>query len=508
MIKWIRGIRFRGRVLLLGACLAMVLWSGRFVYSNGELSVYGLSSYILAQGGAGLLYIWMIYGRETSRRMAWVGLLLVLGTGFALRAGSFGVEPVKESDYYRFLWDGAVTAHGLNPYRHTPRDVLDALERANSVGVNERTFSPVPVFGESFPEDGTAVSKKRLRVAERGENVLRRINAPAVRTIYPPVSQACFALAHRMFPFEVTGLRVLYLLFDVLGLVALMFFFRSLDASFLLTSVYWLNPLVIRQVYQGLHMEVLLFPLLLLGLFLVSRRYVTGALCCLVLAAGIKIWPVVLLPLFICYFRDDKRSLLFAAPVVLLLAGVLFWPMGVDPLSPEAGWVAYGRHWRTNAGVFSLLLQGSKGIETIFDVHPVAPAVLARAVTAAILIGVVLWFVKNPPGNVRDLLVRCFWTVFWMFMLLPAQFPWYALWMLPFMVLYPALPALLIVLLVPVYDSQIYFLMVNRRELFEFGLVWLQWVPVLIGVLYHYIRKRTVTDELFLLRESVSDRKL
>ena len=45
----------------------------------------------------------------------------MLACGLAARAILFASEPVLEDDYQRYLWDGAVTAQGLNPMRSRPR---------------------------------------------------------------------------------------------------------------------------------------------------------------------------------------------------------------------------------------------------------------------------------------------------------------------------------------------------------------------------------------------------
>jgi alpha-1,6-mannosyltransferase len=49
---------------------------------------------------------------------------LLLIPGIILRLIIFPADPIQEDDYYRYLWDGAVTAEGYNPYASAPAEVL------------------------------------------------------------------------------------------------------------------------------------------------------------------------------------------------------------------------------------------------------------------------------------------------------------------------------------------------------------------------------------------------
>lgn len=33
-------------------------------------------------------------------------------------------EPIHENDFYRYLWDGKATVHGINPYKYAPSDLF------------------------------------------------------------------------------------------------------------------------------------------------------------------------------------------------------------------------------------------------------------------------------------------------------------------------------------------------------------------------------------------------
>ena len=51
-------------------------------------------------------------------------LFSILLLGGVLRLLQFGTEPILEDDYYRYLWDGAITTSGYSPYTNAPEDFL------------------------------------------------------------------------------------------------------------------------------------------------------------------------------------------------------------------------------------------------------------------------------------------------------------------------------------------------------------------------------------------------
>ena len=53
----------------------------------------------------------------------WLGLIIAVG--LVSRIILIPSQPVLENDYYRYLWDGAVTAHGYNPYVYSPEAAMD-----------------------------------------------------------------------------------------------------------------------------------------------------------------------------------------------------------------------------------------------------------------------------------------------------------------------------------------------------------------------------------------------
>ena len=111
----------------------------------------------------------------------------------AIRAAAWSAPLAPGDDYERYIWDGAVTAAGINPYRHSPQEAREA-----------------------GPDDPALAALGR-----DGRGVLGRINHAHLRTIYPPVAQGLFAAAHLLALFRVAGLRIVLLAMDIAACMAL-----------------------------------------------------------------------------------------------------------------------------------------------------------------------------------------------------------------------------------------------------------------------------------------------
>ena len=73
-----------------------------------------------------------------------------------------------------------------------------------------------------------------------------------------------------------------------------------------------------------------------------------------------------------------------------------------------------------------------------------------------------------------------------LFLLSPAQFPWYAVWLLPLLALCPVPALLLLTPLLALYPLRFYFLAQGELAVFDQGLVWLIWLPVWAALAWQF----------------------
>jgi alpha-1,6-mannosyltransferase len=377
---------------------------------------------------------------------------IMIATGLIARLVLFASDPILEDDYHRYLWDGAVTAQGFNPYTTSPRAVVEA--------------------GDAHPLAGLA--------AESG-HVLRRINHPLLTTIYPPVTEAAFALAYKISPWSLTAWRGVLLGCDAAILAILLSLLKTTGRSPLWAALYWWNPLVLKEGFNSAHMEPVAGALVMLTLLLVAKRRPVMAAAALAVAAGAKLWPALLLPIVIRAAASTWRQVFTALGVfgtLTALWAVLYFSAG---LGDTSGLVAYAESWKTNSAHFPALNAAAAPLLGLVGMGATAAALVVKGCLACLLAGFALHLARAPIASPSDLIVRCAFLIAALVLVSPAQYPWYVMWVLPFAVFWPSRAALLMAALVPLYYASFHFI---ARDTFEAAgpiIVALIWVPVWIA---------------------------
>ena len=376
-------------------------------------------------------------------------LAIVIAGGFVARLILFASEPILEDDYQRYLWDGAVSAHALNPYDVAPRTVIDA--------------------GPAHPLSGLA--------ADSG-HVLRRVNHPSLTTIYPPVAQAAFALAHWIAPWSLTAWRSVLLLCDGATLLALLALLQETGRSRLWAAMYWINPLVLKEGFNSAHMEPVVIALVMLALWLTVKHRSTYAAMALGFAAGAKLWPALLLPVIVRPLT--RQPLQLAATLGLFASMLLLWaaPMLWNGVGETSGLRAYAETWHTNSALFPLLEWAASGVLIGIGLAAVSPALAVKMLLALTLVGAAIMAALPPVTTAESVITRAGGVVALLVLLSPAQYPWYLLWLLPFLAFWPSPAFLLLCATIPLYYATFHF--AARETLEQAGpiLLALIWLPV------------------------------
>jgi len=381
------------------------------------------------------------------KKLSILPLRPILLFAIALRlAALFGI-PIHENDFHRYLWDGKLASHGINPYHYAPANLSDP------------------------------------RVAElRDENpeLHRQINHPDIATIYPPVAQVVFATSHLLFGDSLIGLKCLLLVFD-LGILALIIVvLRQLKLPTTLALLYAWHPLVIKEIANSAHYDVVPVFFTLLAVALAIRSMRTSAhrvkplTSALALAAGTlsKYFSLLLLPILFSPRRLRKSIVpwaVFGAAIFAAFLPFILWnDNGID--RTFAGFRAYHREWTFFPGVFTLLLLVTKSVA------------IAKAIAGLLLGGLVLRLSLTETPDATALARKCATAIAALLILSPTAFPWYFVWMLPFVCLFPGRAWLLLSLLTPL--SYLHFqtggLFHDRYFLSIPVLTWIIWLPFAI----------------------------
>ncbi len=450
--KWIWPAWFGLCGVLTAFAVVLIVFGDRFAWERPlqDTPALELAGGLFAAGLVyGLLYPlthWTLRSKTSGLR----GLLgIVLLAGLGLRLIVFPSMPALEDDFYRYLWDGAVTSAGHNPY----------------------AFAPA-----SAPTNKAAPALQQL--GQVGVLVLERVNHPELKTIYPPVTQAAFAIAHWIEPWSLRSWRLVCLLGECISAALILSLLSTVGRSPLWVALYWLNPLVVKELINSAHMEAIVLPFVLGALLLLVRQRPVWATVALGLAIGAKLWPMMLLPLVLRPLLGTPWRL--AAALILLCVMALAWivPPCFGGLGPDSGFVAYATRWQTNSALFQLLQYLASVLLGEFNLAGNTPGVVVRLITAGCVGAFATWLVRDHTTEPDVIVGRAAIVVLVLFLVSPAQFPWYASWVLIFAPLRPLIAHVGLTVLMPLYYASFYLLGINQYDSLNPWLIWLEWLPI------------------------------
>ncbi|MEQ1647471.1 MAG: hypothetical protein ABL898_02700, partial [Hyphomicrobiaceae bacterium] len=358
----------------------------------------------------------------------------MIATGIAMRICHLGTIAIAETDHFRYLWDGAVLASGHNPYAIAPADAVKASHLA--------------------------------ALARTGNTILAGINFPEYRSIYPGFAQLLFAIAHSLTPWSLDGLRLILLASDITTVALLITLLRANGLSPLWAAAYWLNPLVVIVAANQAHIDAALPPFILGSVIFVSARRPALAATSLALAVGIKVWPLLLVPLFIRQLWPDTRKIAVLLSVGAITTLAVLGPLLYSTLASGSGLTAYAGGWAMN-NPFYLWITWTfwATLPTSIPSDQILRAVLVLATCA-----IVFTQTCTPIASLRDLITRALVSTAALFYLSPTEFPWYALWFLPLAAAIACRPLLLAPVLLPTYFAFFPLAESGIRQWYHYGL--------------------------------------
>jgi len=336
---------------------------------------------VVVCGVASALYLaaaWLASSRpDTDRRALWLCLALAL----CMRAPLVPVEPTLSDDIYRYVWDGRIQGLGLNPYTAIPAD---------------------PALAPLHTE------------------VTRKMNHPALPTIYPPVAEWIFRGIAAVQP-SVLVFKLAFVAFDILVIVLLRHWLTLTGKSPWLVLIYAWNPLVILEVAGSGHLDIIGVFFVTLSFVALARRATLVAAVALVAAIGVKFLPLVLVPLF--WRKIRIRDAAIACVCGLAVAAPFALGEGSLPIGSLPTYLA---KWRFNGLLYGV-------VESVWRTRWLAGMPVLAGLAVA-------WWQRRRPE--RDGRAPWAWPLFVAALLAPTIYPWYLLWLVPFVGALETLPLL------------------------------------------------------------------
>jgi alpha-1,6-mannosyltransferase len=298
--------------------------------------------------------------------------------------------PGADDDIHRYVWDGRVQRLGHNPYVLVPNDpALAQLHTSETLTLNHPDLpSPYPPGAELFSRGVTAIHE------------------------------------------SVFALKAAFVLCDLgIVLVLLDFLRRSGQAAHWVLAYAW-NPLLATEVAGSGHVDVVGALLLAVSVAALWRKWRAIAAVAFAIAVAVKFLPIVLVPFY--WRRLRIRDALLAVFVFTLL----YLPFLERGRIPTGSLGAYVQSFRFNGPVFAIL-------ERVMTPQVAAGLALLAGLLAA------TWMRSRSADLSSDALA---WPMAASLLLAPVVYPWYLLWLLPFLRSASTVPILIwTVSIIPTY---------------------------------------------------------
>ncbi len=185
--------------------------------------------------------------------------------------------------------------------------------------------------------------------------------------------------------------------------------------------------------FHGNTDPVLVLCVVAAAYFCVKERPI---LCGVALAAacGIKIIPLLLLPLFFSFWWTRKRAPQFSLSFVAVVAAYSAYPLLNFPVAFAKNVLAYGSYWGIWGITYWLRLTGWSEFSVLGHTRlPATEVLVMNLLKVVIIAGVVAiaWRSRNLDGRGLFRAIACSWLVFFIFA--PGTGPQYLVWLMPFL---------------------------------------------------------------------------
>ena len=368
---------FRNRIVDLAGAAGVLGYATLAWYSRGSLGNPDLDAFFALMAWVSLSWVGLFWCFRRHPGSLPVARLLVWAALFRI-CGLFGI-PLFEDDWFRYLWDGYRFAETGTPYGWPP-----------------------------------AASFADANVPEAFQRILDRVNYPDLPTIYGPTTELVFLLGYLLGPGSLAPLQLLLIGIDLLLIRLLL---TAAPSAFVL--LYAWCPLVVKEIAFTAHPDGLGVCLLIAAVLLRRRERASLAAACLAFAVGAKVFALLLVP-FVLARAGIRPWLLFATVLALL-----YLPFVAQGATDMAALKVFATDWEFNAALYAALTPW---------LPPLPARLLLAAGLCALGMGYWLHYRSASPGRIP----RGDWIFGALLAAAPVINPWYALWFLPFAVVYPS----------------------------------------------------------------------
>ena len=435
-----------------------------------------------------------VFKSNWTQKTFWV----LIAFGLLFRFAILPSQQIQEDDVYRYLWDGKVFAHGINPFKFAPEEINQYL----SIKVQNPAYF-LSHYGKN-DQNELAVLNDLKWESDIALRYMERINHPDVPSIYPPLAQYVFRFSQQINPDSLFTLRIMFLAFDLMGMVFIILALRALNLNQNFSLVYFWSPLMIKETYNSTHLDIIGISCLCVSVYFLIRKRMVGSIFFLALSVLGKFYSAVLLPFYLqrSWFLAQENRQRGAATLTLHLIlfctviTVFYLPFIDIGGSVFEGLKTYGTHWQSNDSLFAILLYVLKnilklGISTEIPIFG-SSMIFAKSIMALVILGAVAYLItkQGPDTNSPKMWIRnIFMVIVLVFLVSPVQNPWYLCWTVPFLCIFHSRSLISLTGLIGLYYLDFYF---DYQDITQYSVLvaWLEYTPFYIYLLWELTRSK------------------
>ena len=298
-------------------------------------------------------------------------LLLCLGLAALWRAPLLLMPPTLSTDVYRYVWDGRIQRLGYNPYLVVPSDI----------------------------------AYRQLHTPET-----RLMNHPELPTPYPAGAELFFRAVTALDE-SARAMKFAAVICDAACVAVLLLWLIDSGRNPWWVLAYAWNPLVSLEGAGNGHIDLLGTLCLIVTAFSLARGRRTIAALALALGVAVKFLPLVLVPLF------WRRVRLRDCALALALLAALYLPFLHSGGLPVGSLGAYLTKWRVNGPLYRALQDVLPNAALVFLAPALGLTIAAWARRR--------WPIDHPETWALPIAVALLFA--------PTLFPWYLVWLTPFL---------------------------------------------------------------------------
>ena len=246
--------------------------------------------------------------------------VFIIITGILFRITVIPSVPTTSPDVYRYIWEGKVTANGINPYQ--------------------------------TPPDAHILTQFRTGLWEK-------VGFKSMASIYPPLAQVSFLIGYVLSGESVWGLKIIYLICEIITLIFLLKLLRLRKINPCYIILYAWLPLPIMEYFINAHIDVVGITFFILFLYHIEKGRNILSPVFLALSFLVKFYPIMIFPLLIK--KLGIRRLVPFTLIFLFTTIIFYAPFITRDLAIKNSLTTYLLHWEFNGSVYNLIKLFSDG---------------------------------------------------------------------------------------------------------------------------------------------------